>query len=224
MIQIQTGKLQQVHHVIGQAVALAGQGQRLAVELHLDRPAARHHPLRVLVVREARRHPHHILVIRAALRRALEREDHVSAVKHGIRRRVLIVHKHTAGKFGQQLSERSLRVRAAAGRDKAHAVSRMNDGAQRRLPLVHGQRCGHRRLAAQNDALPVQRDNKALPVPAEYVGIGVAVHQQNVAQRQHAAAEQLRGFPVEQDDIAVVQQPKPRRDRDAQRRGVLGVV
>ena len=31
MVQIQTGKLQQVHHVIGQAVALAGQGQRLAL-------------------------------------------------------------------------------------------------------------------------------------------------------------------------------------------------
>ena len=187
-----------------------------------------------MVVRDSRRRPHRSLVIRAALRRILvipaalrrvfEREDHISAVKDGIRRRVLIVHQHTAGKFGQQLSQRPLRVRAGSCGDEAHAVSRVNDGAQRRLLLVHGQRRRNRRLAAQNDTPSVQRDGKALPVPAEYVGIGVAVHQQNVAQRQHAAAEQLRGFPVEQDDIAVVQQPKPRRDCDAQRRGVLGVV
>ena len=141
-----------------------------------------------------------------------------------VRACVLIVDQRAAGKLRQQLAQRLMGVRTAAGGDEVHPVSRVDHGAEHRVLSVHRQHRRHCRFAPQNNVPPVQRQRQALSGSAQHIGIGVSVHQQNIPQGHHAAAEQLRGLAVEQDDIAVVQQAHARRDGDAQRRRILGVI
>ena len=76
----------------------------------------------------------------------------------------------------------------------------------------------------KDPGLPVHPEGEGPPVPAQKVGVGVAVHHQQLHHREASAAEQLGGGAVELDLAAVADQPQPRRGRDAQRGGVGGVV
>ena len=71
--------------------------------------------------------------------------------------------------------------------------------------------------------LAVHRQIQALSCLAQHFRIIISVHQQDILQRQYAAAEELSGLAVEHHHIAVVEQPQPSRNGDAQRGGVFWI-
>ena len=228
MVEVDAGELQHVHEIVGLAGRLARQRYFRVVEGDGDalprgglRGRSAFGRLRLLLCRAVLR-----LGAAERLHRAqLVHPDVVAGVDGLIQRHRHAVDGHKPPVPGPHKVRRgSDGVRALLRRGEADVVPGVNHiGQLRRLAVEQN----HRRRGqggAVELPLAVEGKGQVRAGLADEVAVAVAVHHQDVPHDEHAASEELRRLAVEQNDVAVVDEPQPRGDGDAQRRGVLRVV
>ena len=149
MVEIQAGKFQQIHEIIGGSVLFSVQMKRLFIQHNIQGPQT--------------------YIRRRRLCRSLRHggggfqcQDHIPLLQLRVRWRFPVVHQRTDGP-SQQLRKRPGGIRARARRNKADLVPCVNHRADRRVLSVESQNSRRRRLSPQNHTSAVQRDREALP-------------------------------------------------------------
>ena len=115
-------------------------------------------------------------------------------------------------------------VHAVLSRYKLNLVACVDHVGGPALDTIDPQLCGNGGLPVEGQTLSVHIHHDALSIAAQQIPIAISVHHQKLQRCQPPIAEELSRSPVEENAIAVADQPQPRRNGDPQGGGVLRVV